>query len=316
MNRMWYIVCAAVGMILIQGCTCDCSTCHGVNPWRHVRVEFDTTMCPDISAEGMCAFFYSDEDDYPWRFDFAGTAGGKISIPPNAFSVLAYNNDTYRTIVTDADSYALCSFTTPPTGVFESVAPLSRVAIPGGPPEGSEDVLKMPQMMWCGVRDMVNTATDTVVIIKLVQATGRIRVNISEVANIDDIGRLSAIITGMPSSYRCSTMSSSSESLAAIPFGINRNSAEANTLSGEVMAFVKTDYTVRSYVLLYVWLTDGKKYYYKFDVTDQMSEAPDPYDIELTLGPITIPEASGGGGGGGLDVGVDGWDYVIIDMQS
>lgn len=63
--------------------------------------------------------------------------------------------------------------------------------------------------------------------------------------------------------------------------------------------------------------TDGHNYYFKFDVTESILNAPDPLDIHLRLGPITIPLLSGSGSGdGGLDVGVDDWDFIIIDMES
>lgn len=284
------------------------------DPWRHIRVEFDTSLCPDADPEGMTVFMYPEDGSKEWRFDLPATDGGMIDIPAGKYSVLAYNNDLYRTTILNPDSYRLCAFSTPAGNVFDGIQSLTRQAIPGGPPDGEQQIRKAPQMMWCGSIPQADTDTgqDTIVI-QLRQAVSDISVEVAPVANITAVDRLCAIITGMAGEKVCHDLTPGGGK-TAIPFSVNRTSPQSDTIAGRLRAFGRWPDT-RNYLLMYVWLTDGGRFYYKFDVTDQIVNAPDPLDVKIKLGGITIPATSGGStSGGGLDVGVDGWDYVIIDM--
>lgn len=315
MRTMMKISLLVIASTFLQSCIFEYPNCPD-DPWKHLKVRFDTSLCPDASPEGMALLFYPSDGSEPWRFDLRGVEGGTVSLPPDTYRVIAYNNDTYRTMVEKSDDFRLCSFTTPPAGVFDGAETLTRTPVPGIPPEGEEDVRKMPQMMWCGVVSDIDTSADSVVSVPLRQSVARISVDIAGVVNIGNINRLAAVITGMSGSYLCSGLTPSG-SPTAIPFSINRPSAHSDSLSGQLLSFGKDNLTPPSYLLLYVWLSDGQNYYFKFDVTESIRNAPDPLDIHLRLGPITIPPLSGSGSGdGGLDVGVDDWDFIIIDMES
>lgn len=322
--------------LMLQGCIFEYPDCPE-DPWKHVEVRFDTSLCPDAKPEGMAVFLFPEDGSEPWRYDFTGIQGDTIDVPPGRYSLLAYNNDTYRVSIKDRNDFSLCSFTTPETGVFEALSPLTREAIPGGPPDGTESVSRQPQDMWCGAIDSLMIMPDnsvrilgpeesttgatsdtlkSVIPVTLREAVGDITVEISPVGNIDDINQLCAVLTGMGSEYSCSAQKPSGKP-ATIPFAINRDSPTSQTLKGKLKSFGR-DKRSREWVILYVWLNDGHKFYYKFEVTEMLADAPDPTDIHLKLGPIEIPESIGedGEGGGGIDVGVDGWDFVIIDMES
>lgn len=302
--------------VVLQGCIFEYPDCHE-DPWKHVEVRFDTSSCPDADPEGMAVFLFPIEGGTPWRFDFSGTEGGVIDIPEGKYSLIAYNNDTYRVRIENAGIFNKCSFATGETNVFEALSPLTRQAIPGGPPDGVERICRQPQMMWCGKADTVqiHAEKNDTITIPLHQAVAKISVEISPVGNIDDINRLCAVLTGMSGNFLCHALAPSGMT-TTIPFAINRTGPDSDVLSGSLYSFGKnnTDY---SWVILYVWLNDGHKFYYKFNVTEPIRNAPDPLDIRLKLGPIRIPDAiEGGEGSGGMDVGVDGWDFIIIDLTS
>ena len=50
-------------------------------------------------------------------------------------------------------------------------------------------------------------------------------------------------------------------------------------------------------------LYTSQKYYYDFDVTDQLHTAPDLHNVNITLSGVKLPA-----NGEGLDVSVDGWE--------
>lgn len=333
-------------LLLLVGCRpCDCK-CVPEDGWRYVRIEFDTIMVPDADPEGMTLALYPSDGSSPWTFQFTGLEGDVIEIPNGDYSVLAYNNDTYRTIVENPERFSDCAFTTPEGQVFEGLSPLIEIAdpgdlrgaIPGGPPDGEEEIRRVPQMMWCGVIDDLDIDADgtvtvdgevipgssmespkeeyPVVTVKLAQAVANVTVNISNVANLSSINQLCGIVTGVSGSYRCASGLPENDPVA-MPFSINKVEGSDDTLTAKFRIFGKSDVNRQSWMLLYVWLNGGERFYYKFNVTDMILNAPDPKDIHINFSGITIPESIGDQtSGGGLDVGVDGWNYVIIDITS
>ncbi len=317
--------------ILLQGCIFEYPNCPE-DPWKHVTVHFDTSLCPDADPEGMALFLYPEGGGEPWRFDFSGTQGDSIDIPEGLYSLIAYNNDTFRVSIRDRNDFDLCSFTTPETNVFEPLTTLTRSGIPGAPPDGSQLIKREPQKMWCGVIDSVRVFSDntvaigetvinkqaasssSIITVPLRNATANISVEISPVENIDDIRYLSAVLTGMNAEYLCHNYKPTGP-LSAIPFAMNRKSPSSNTLTGSLRTFGKKTGT-DAWVILYIWLLNGEKYYYRFNVTQLIDNAPDPFNITLQLGSIRIPESIGDETTDGIDVGVDGWDFVIIDLES
>lgn len=82
------------------------------------------------------------------------------------------------------------------------------------------------------------------------------------------------------------------------PFGDNPSPGNSNKLT------------------LFFTLKDASMYSYEFDVTKQVNEAPDPRKVTIRVGGITLPDVNPGDtiGNSGLDVRVDGWQTVRIDM--
>lgn len=306
--------------LMTQSCIFEYPDCEDIDSaWRKVDVRFDMSSCPDADPEGMAVFLYPDDGAVPWRFDLIGLKGGVIEVPFGQYSVIAYNNDTSGLIFNNTDRLTGADVTTRLTDIFSGMTTLMRQAIPGGPPEGTEKVVLAPQMLWSGIIESLSVSenADTIqtVTIPIHRNVANINVEISNVSNLGDISRMSAALTGMAGSFKLYAATPSGE-LSAIPFSVKKT--DGNTIKGNLTSFGKIpDSTIESWLILYVWLKDGKRFYYKFNVTSQIINSTDPLDINIRIKGITIPEAeeSGGGdSGGGFDVGVDGWDYVIIDL--
>ena len=319
MRKIFHILILVTLTLMLQGCVFD-DYDHCDIEYSKVWVDFDMSQCNGQEPGGMSVFLFPKAGGRPRRFEFIGSQGDYISIAPGEYSLLSYNSDTYRVVVDDYDSYDKCSFTTPSTTVFAGIGSLTRAAIPGGPPEGEETIRKEPQQMWRGYISNVTVPparSDTLhITVPVVTTTAKVTVNIGPCTNLDDISQLCGILTGTPSVQNALTLKPEGQP-AAIPFSINRPNAKSDMLTGNFRIFTKTGFDRPSWLILYIWLRDGQKYYYKFDVTQMMAEAPDQKNIILDLGPITVPISTGPDTpGGGMDVGVDGWDYVIIDITT
>ncbi len=82
-----------IASTFLQSCIFEYPNCPD-DPWKHLKVRFDTSLCPDASPEGMALLFYPSDGSEPWRFDLRGLEGGTVSLPPDTYRVIAYNNDT------------------------------------------------------------------------------------------------------------------------------------------------------------------------------------------------------------------------------
>ncbi len=60
-------------------------------------------------------------------------------------------------------------------------------------------------------------------------------------------------------------------------------------------------------------MSDGEKLCYQFDVSDQVREAPDPFNVSICIRGLELPDKPGVDSGG-MDAGVDGWQTVIIEL--
>lgn len=63
---------------------------------------------------------------------------------------------------------------------------------------------------------------------------------------------------------------------------------------------------------LYVWMRDGAKYYYTWDVTDQVDNAPDPHNVHIIIDGLDFPQPIENGSG--FEVNVDDWQVVNEDI--
>ena len=64
---------------------------------------------------------------------------------------------------------------------------------------------------------------------------------------------------------------------------------------------------------VYAVLADGSKWYYTYDVTDQIHSAPDPRNVHIVLDGLPLPKPIVNGGG--FQPEVEDWQTVPIDIE-
>lgn len=64
---------------------------------------------------------------------------------------------------------------------------------------------------------------------------------------------------------------------------------------------------------VYAVLADGSKWYYAYDVTDQIHSAPDPRNVHIVLDGLPLPKPIVNGGG--FQPEVEDWQTVPIDIE-
>ena len=95
-----------------------------------------------------------------------------------------------------------------------------------------------------------------------------------------------------------------------IPFEMAKSSE--TTLAGSVQTFghCPSEQTTHT-LIVYAVLADGSKWYYTYDVTDQIHSAPDQRDIRILLDGLPLPEPNPAG----FQPSVENWQAVDVDIE-
>ena len=107
--------------------------------------------------------------------------------------------------------------------------------------------------------------------------------------------------------------SETTEELVTIPFEVTV-SADKSTLRGGLLTFGHCPSKQnRHRLIVYAILSDESKWYYTYDVTDQIHLAPDQRNVHIVLDGLPLPKPIVNGGG--FQPSVDEWQSVDVDIE-
>lgn len=289
----------------------NCPPCGNVD----FELVADWRLAPSADPEGMAYLFFSPQHAEPWRFDFPGREGGTLSLPQGCYNMLSFNDDTSGVLFENIGSYSGLTCTTRVGGLYDGLG--GTIHDPLGPAQNDngEPVHICPDMMWGDALEgvVLDTAGDRVVVSTPSQITPVYRYIVSPVTRTEGISRVCAALSGMAPSVRLADRFRGTGPVT-MPLAA---SVDGDRLHGEFVNFgVPSEGCVPNMLSVFVWLTDGTKLRYDFDVTEQIDAAPDPYDVTITVGGIDLPESKPSAGSGGTDVTVDGWTVIVTDIKS
>lgn len=308
-----------------------------------IHVLFDWSYAPDAETnqevEGMCVWFYpvdeaGEQTGEPLRFDLAGMKGGTVNLPAGRYNVLYYNND-YETVQfrNSGDFWEKECFTREGS-LFEPVEGYAGSRAGSSPrAEGTEDqrVVITPEMMWGDnamnleigenglsywfVRDGETEQTtiensDMRFTLMPHEQVCRYTLEIRNVEHLENVTQMCASLSGMSGSVFCAAEALKDEEVT-LPF--EATSDGPSTITAELYTFGHhPDNDEPHKLVLYTWMTDGTKWYYTFDVTRQVDEAPDRRHVHLVIDGLSLPEPIGEDSGFRPDV--DGWTEENHDI--
>ncbi len=285
-----------------------------------VEVIFDWRNAPDADPTSMASYFYDYNDATPLRFIFDNKDGGMIKLPASSYCVIAMNSDDgdwarlrgtaarddIETYTQDADALAAYG--------------LSARALPRAAGAEQERLAKTPGMLWSDRQDNVaiestaGNATHQTVTLYPREAVCHYTVDISDVTNLQhlDGSSIDGTISGMAEGY-LHGKDCGSEGHVTMPLVLSADKA-AGTLHGEFLTFGESAQDPGTHILtIYLYLTDGSKWYYTFDVTDQVHNAPDPRHVHIVLSGLPLPTPITSGGG--IVPSVNDWQTEDIELQ-
>lgn len=301
-----------------------------------LRLVFDWRDAPQASPEGMCAYFHPlDGEDAPMRrFDFRGLRGGEITLQRGRYHVICYNNDTEAVQISGSSAYATHQAYTRETNLFEPIIGTGgSYSAPAGRDE-SERVVQCPDMLWgCYQLDIEVTESgitytpaypvgvsrasaatvhdaDSVVLFPH-ELICHYSYEIRDVRNLGSVTQMCASLSAMAPSLYFGGERLTAEPVT-LPFAATADMADS-TIVGQFLTFGHNPASAKANKLvLYVWLNDGSKYYYTWDVSRQVDNAPDPRHVHLIVEGLNLPTPISGAGG--LDPSVDDWTEVEDDI--
>ena len=327
LTKYFSILIAATSAMAMNGCIYDdLKPCLGENV--DITIVNDWALAPDADPEGIAYTFYIDGVKDHWRFDFPGREAGKVILPTGDYRFLMYNDDTSGVRFESGDDGTMVA-TSRPGHILEG--------LPGWSASDTitytrEKVLICPDMMWSGsYSDVIvtydqltysdSTATYTSrlsehnpmqLVTRPQQIVSTYSYEIVNVENLSGVKRMCAAMSGLAASLCVNNGLRSSQ---AVTLPVKAVKSGDNTIAGKFFTFgLPRAARAPNLLYLFVWLTDGRRYVYEFDVTSQIVNAPDRLNVHVVVDSLSLPESIPDESVGTFDPTVDGWTHVIVNI--
>lgn len=276
----------------LASCQKDLYHKYGSNDNVCVNIVWDKVAPDGASFMRLFAFPRSGST---YKYDFDNVNGGNLYLGVGSYKMLVVNpDDEIVDIITD--DYDNAYVTTTITNVL---AAMNRAGLVGAPsPAGSvgQEIRHQPIAMYvdsCAYLNVVENGND--IVMHPISIVDTIQVEIKNVTNLKYVVGLSAAITGLaPEKYLVSMKPKGELCTMTMPLSISGD----DTIQGTMVIFgahgvdEKPNHTLTVYVLN----DDGNKYYYNYDVTDQINAWDgEGGAIKVEIPGLNIPASTGGG---------------------
>ncbi|MDE6006970.1 MAG: DUF5119 domain-containing protein [Muribaculaceae bacterium] len=315
---------AKFGMIVLAGLlsagvsSCNHKDLDVLGEQTEIEIVYDWRYAPDASPASMAAYLYSDQLDEALRYIFSGRDGGPTHIPAGLYGGLGMNSDEtdwaqYRNR-DDIESFEIYTHEAESLSAYG----ISTRAIPRADGAEDEKVVETPGMVWADRQDEIEVypkAGRTVITFYPQEAVCHYTVDVLDVKNIDNMpsGSIDGTLSGMSEGFVYGKRNAS-DTKVTLPFELRKAEDGVNSLHGEFLTFGESPVTQNAHKLvIYYVLTDGTKHYATFDVTDQVTKAPDPRHVHIVVRGLDFPSPVATGPGFVPDV--DEWVAVNINLK-
>lgn len=288
------------------------------------RIASDWRYAPDANPEGMAYMFFSTNGTDYWRYDLPGRTGAELPLPQGTYSALTFNDDLSRTYLSEPEvGYGAMKVWTPAAALQYISDPDSAAILDG------QRVVASPEQIWSQAIPAMSltpvqvtwtpydapavTSSELLMTFYPRPIIPTYTCEITDITNLSGVRAMSGALSGLAADLRLCDLERSSEAVA-MPVTMRRASETSARGSTLTFGLPVTDEAIPCHLWFYVWLTDGTRLRYMFDVSDQVREAPDPMNVYIKVGGIDLPE-SHPGEQGAFDVSVDGWIETIINIR-
>ncbi len=324
------------GMIMpaVSSCIYEYDTCQ---PERGIIIVNDWELVAKASPKGMAFICFPEDGSVPGRFDFPGMEGWMVNMPQGRYSMLSFNDDTYNVRFIENEGYGgYTAYTEKADNVaFEGSEVAPPVRLPEKQTDVGENFVECPDMMWgcsyCAVTignttltyeesggggpySVPVTSASFLLEAHQRQLTARYRFTIDDVENLDGVKAMSATFSGLAGAENLADGRKTAYP-STLPSKVDIYGD--STIGGDFVTFgIPCEPTAENTLSLMVLLHDGRKFNYRFDVTDQVRAAENPLDVHVRIAGLSLEPSTPGGDSGAFEVGVDGWISITINIDS
>ena len=279
----------------------------------HLQVVFDWSQAPEASPASMSLYLFPADGGKSIRNEFTDPAGGDVRTTEGRYDALCLNSDAEGIRYRNTEKWETFEITTVSTSMLPEFSSLGLRSDDAPRALGAENerIAAPPRMVWSDCRTGVDvSAEEHRLTLSPSAAVGRCTVEIRHAENLAHVQELSASLSGMAGGFLVGAGKASAERVT-IPFEMTKS--DATTLTGSLQTFghCPAGHTAHT-LIVYALLADGRKWYYTYDVTEQIHTAPDQHDIRILLDGLPLPEAAGSGG---FRPTVESWRDVYIDIE-
>lgn len=282
-----------------------------------VQVVFDWRNAPDAAPESMSVYLFPSDGGEVLRYELTDHNGGSIRVPIGHYDALCLNSDTKNVSCRNTSRLETFEVTTPTTTLLTNLASIG-VRSDGAPQaEGAENerIALSPDRLWGDysqgivLRQMPEKQTIT---FYPADRVCRYTVEIRNARNLKYVlgvsGSLSSLAGGLYAGK-----SQLTDECVTIPFDVSI-SEDQTSLSAELLTFGHCPSTQNMHhLIIYAVLSDESKWYYTYDVTEQIHAASDQRNVHILLDGLPLPDPIASGGG--FQPSVDEWHSVEVDIE-
>ena len=302
------IIIIAASLAMVSAASCSHKDIECPDSMRRIHVLFEWDHSENADVAGMTLYFYPLDEG--WRFDIAGRDGGTVELPLGQYCLIACNNDLPGTILQDVNS----------PSTIQAVPNIRIDAdVYGSSGMFYDAVVRNLEVTPCGVRYVTETGVVKECVHDLVRChpdslATQYTVILRNVSGLDNVRSTNAILKGTRNgiyleSHRPSDIPSAL-SMKMKPDRINAvMSAQGcmfSTLNAEEAQYSLTLQVVRG---------DGKGLTRDIAINPENLNYITPHNVIISIAGIEIPDDSPPADITGIDVGVDGWDVIDIDLE-
>lgn len=299
--RVWF---AALVAIAAASCSHK-DLCYDHSHIVELNVIFDWSEAPDATPRTMVLQLFELDGSHYNRYEFGSTKGGIIRVRAGAYRMLFHNGDMENVVESGSryEEYVVM------TVDRELLAPIGRASEAPRPGDAEKQPVRFaPEPMWAGNSgpvEFARGAKDLSVTLVPRPVTTTYTVEIRNVENLQTAPDLGGALTGLAASYRPCCGVPSGESVT-VPLDMKR--ADDRTLTTTFSVFGHCP-AGREEIHTFSIYT-ANKWYYHFDVTDQIHDPADPGHVRIVIDGLKLPSSTGG-----MDSSVSDWTDNEIETD-
>lgn len=312
--RRLTLIFAALLAILTTSCRHK-ELCYDHSHTRDINVVFDWCNAPDAAPKSMSLYLFPEDGSKPLRYEFTDRNGGRIRVVAGRYKAICLNSDTRNVTIHNNHDYELFCISTKDEYAISGMGKtdIGVKSLPKAKGAEEERWVRSPEEMWSGCHEnlLIEHHDQTITLTPLPHIRN-CYVEIRNAANLQWTNGMSASLSGMAGGHHPSCRKESEE-LVTIAFE-TRYDPNGNTVTGGFTTFGHCPEEDGTHKLtVYAILADDSKWYYTYNVTQQIHEAEDPYNIYIFLDDLPLPKPVVNGGGFKPTVGE--WKEIEINIS-